>query len=481
MFIQGRDKSLKENLRDLKRENRVSFHMPGHKYGAMGLKHNFSDFWDLDTTEIPGADNLHEPEGIIKEAKDRLTKTYGARESFMLVNGSTCGVMAMIMGSLKRGEKVVISRDAHRSIHHAVSLGGFHPIYLMAHVDSASQIAIGIDEKKLEKVLMEDKEIKAVVCTYPSYSGACINFEAIVRLCQKYEVLLLVDEAHGAHLWLDDTLPTSALELGADIVVQSFHKTLPALTQTAVLHIGSIRADRNRVAHYLKVFQSSSPSYLLMTSIDEALDIATSVGKPIMHHLLDEIRRLKERMRRIGYEFWDLETLQSAWDFDDTKLCISAHGLGMGGYQLEEALRRQAIQAEYALESHVLLMATIATTDEDLKRLETALINISLEISEDQILKASRLTGISAHSLDLESELVVLPSEVEQYEERLVSLEASEGQILADWIIPYPPGVPLLCPGERMTAKHLKAIRELQAKGHKIMGLESDRIRILTL
>lgn len=479
MWIREKDRSLKDDLRALKEEGRVSFHMPGHKFGALGLKQNLSDLWAIDTTEIPGADNLHEPEGILKKAKDKLSRTYQSRESFMLINGSTCGIMAMIMGSLKRSEKVVVSRDAHRSIHHAIALGGFEPVYLMPQIDPKSQITIGMDGRRLESALQSDAQIKAVVCTYPSYSGACTHFKDIVDLCKKYDVCLLVDEAHGAHLWLDETLPISALEMGADVVVQSFHKTLPALTQTAVLHIGSNRANRNRIAYYLKVFQSSSPSYVLMTSIDEALDIALSVGKPLMRHLLNEIRQLKDRMKRLGYVFWDLETLESAWDFDDTKLCLCAHLMGLDGYLLEKKLRDEGIQVEYALESHVLLMATIATTDEDLKRLETALINIAREISETGLSEGTQKAFDSSYSIA--AELVILPSEVEQYEERVVRLEEGENEVMADWIIPYPPGVPLLCPGERLTKAHIQMIQSWQASSHKIMGIESGYIRILTL
>lgn len=475
---------LREALEALRREDRTSFHMPGHKYGGCGLKASFNHFWEIDVTEIPGADNLHDPEDILLEAKQFAMKVYGSRESFFLVNGSSCGIMAMIMGSVRRGEKIIISRDAHRSVHQGVSLGGLHPIYLMPKVDPKTGIAIGIDEKALREALETHNDIKAVVCTYPSYSGACVDLPAIRKITEDKGVLLLVDEAHGAHLWLNDALPPSALEFGADVVVQSLHKTMPALTQTAILHLGTERADRENISKYLAIFQSSSPSYVLMSSIDEAIRIGEGLGREAMADLLKQVRDLKNLGRRLGYEFWDQDTLNKddTWAFDETKLCLSAYPLGLDGYALDELLRGEGIQSEYALKSHVLLMTTIANVSEDFIRLGNALKNISQGINRDKLMDSDEAVSVHLDGLSqVQSELVVLPEAIDQYAVENCPLEQAKGKVVAEWIIPYPPGVPILCPGEVVQDLHLEILNSYLKKQHKVLGIKDREIRILIL
>lgn len=396
----------------------------------------------------------------------------------MLVNGSSCGIMAMLMGSVSRGGKVVVSRDAHRSVHQAVSLGGMHPIYLMPKVDPKTGMIIGLDPEQLEEALATHKDIQAVVCTYPAYNGTCTDLPRIRTLTAECGVQLLVDEAHGAHLWLSESLPPSALSLGADVVVQSLHKTMPAMTQTAVLHIGTAQAARDRIAHYLTIFQSSSPSYVLLASIDEAVHFGLSEGKAAMAVVLKRIEDLKERGRALGFEFWDETSLPEAtvWHFDATKLCLSGHGLGLDGYTLDEALRRHGVQSEYVLYSHVLLMATVANTEKDFHRLEMALEAISQEM---QPVEPIRMELVKDALLSIESELVLLPSEAELGRQTVIELEMSEGSVAADWIIPYPPGIPILCPGERISSGHVTLLQEYLAQGHKVLGIQEACLRIL--
>ncbi len=479
---------LREALEALKKEDRVSFHMPGHKYGGCGLKASFNSFWDIDVTEIPGADNLHDPETILLEAKAFAMKTYGSRESFFLVNGSSCGIMAMIMGSVKRGEKIVISRDAHRSVHQAVSLGGLHPIYLMPKVDPSTGIAIGLDEVALEEALTTHRDIKAVVCTYPSYSGACVDFPSIRRITAENGILLLVDEAHGAHLWLDDSLPPSALDLGGDVVVQSLHKTMPAMTQTAILHLGTDKANRDEIVKYLGIFQSSSPSYVLMCSIDESIRIGAAMGRERMAILLEEIRAVKALGRRLGFEFWDKASLKPeyTWAFDETKLCLSAYSLGLDGYELDELLRSQGIQSEYAMKSHVLLMTSIANEPSDFQCLGNVLENIPQGIKAsdreaEKLISEEVLPDILDQLSQVQSEMVVLPAQIDGYELENCFLDKAEGEIAGEWLIPYPPGVPILCPGERIQRRHITILESYLSKEHKVLGIKDKKIRILAL
>ena len=473
--------SLAEALVALRKEDRASFHMPGHKYGGLGLRNNFPNIWDLDVTEIPGSDNLHDPEDILLYAKQRASRCYGSKESFFLVNGSSCGIMAMIMGTVRRGEKVLIAKDAHRSVHQAVSLGGLHPIYVMPEVDPQSDIAIGMGAAGLCEALEKHPDIKAVVCTYPSYSGACTDLEALRAITKAHEIPLLVDEAHGAHLWLSDKLPTSALTLGADVVVQSLHKTMPALTQTAILHLGSDLAQRERIVHHLTVLQSSSPSYVLLCSIDEAIRIGNTVGRQAMEELLINISAFKTRVKSLGFGFWDRESLSKAQAFDDTKLCIHAQQLGLDGYSLEQKLRAHGIQAEYAVASHVLLMTSIASEPGLLHRLEETLNLISREM--EVLTTEAAVSNTEVDGLDgfLCSEMAVLPADVDQFESKWILVDRALGEVGADWVIPYPPGVPLICPGERIDEKQLSQLKAYMESGHKLFGVKENRLRILTL
>lgn len=473
-----KDKSLLTVLKDLRIENRVSAHMPGHKYGGLGLRASFNDFWDIDITEIPGSDNLHEPEDVLLFAKERAARVYGSKESFFMVNGSTGGIMAMLLGSVKRGERVLICRDAHRSIHQAVSLGGFNPVYVKPEVDQSTGIAIGLDVEGVEEAFQAYSDIKAVVCTYPSYSGACNHLQPIIERAHQYGAQVLVDEAHGAHLWLSEELPPSAVNLGADVVVQSLHKTMPALTQTAILHIGTDRANREGIQKYLAIFQSSSPSYVLLASIDEAIRIGSLCGTEAMQACLSSVRALKRYARELGYGCFDLDNLTGAWHFDETKVCLSGVNFGLDGYALDEKLREKGIQAEYAQKSHVLLMFSMANAQEDYDRIQVALSLISQEMKHSEPLKIPVTPRLNQR---LSKPLSVLPWQAETMDSMWVDMSVSVGKVAADMVILYPPGVPLLCPGEEIESDHVLYLSELARKGHKILGLHENRIRILTL
>ena len=258
-------KGLVDALRQIKNENLVSFHMPGHKNNKDFFKEKLKtlDLIDMDITEIPGADHLHAPKSSIMNSQKKLSEYYQSYKSYFLVNGSTCGILSMIYATTKRNDKILVNRNAHQSVMNGIILNGLAPVYVMPAVDEKSGMILGITAKALEAQLMHHPEIVTVLLTYPSYEGICFDIKSISKIVKKYNCYLIVDEAHGSHLLSHEELPMSACESGADIVVQSAHKNLPAFTQGAFLHIYNESLVAS-IEQYLKIFQSSSPSYLIM-------------------------------------------------------------------------------------------------------------------------------------------------------------------------------------------------------------------------
>ncbi|KUK07839.1 MAG: Arginine/lysine/ornithine decarboxylase, partial [Caldanaerobacter subterraneus] len=261
---------LYDALMEYVKKETVPFHMPGHKQGRVLPKEYIENLAKIDLTEVPGLDNLHNPDGPILEAEKLAAKAFGSKQAFFLVNGSTAGIYAAMYAVLNPTDKVLVMRNSHKSVYNGVVLTQSIPVYLLPEIDYENGIAMGIDVEKLEEVLQKERDVKAVVVTHPNYYGFCSDIEKIVDIVHKYGKILIVDEAHGAHFPFSNNLPKSSIKAGADIVVQSLHKTLTSFTQTSILHLNSDRVDVDRLKYSLSLFQSTSPSYILMSSIDMA-------------------------------------------------------------------------------------------------------------------------------------------------------------------------------------------------------------------
>ena len=259
--------NLYERLMWTAKENRYPMHMPGHKRAGLFTMANPYAF---DVTEIDGTDNLHQPEGEILWEMEQMKQKYGTKDSYLLVNGSTCGILAAISACCHPGDTIVIARNCHRSVYHAVELLSLKPVYVYPEVDKETGICLGISSEEVKRVIADTKPA-CVVLTSPTYEGVVSNIRAIAEIVHEENSLLVVDEAHGAHFAWSDKFPETAMEQGADLVIESLHKTLPALTQTAVLHRASDRIMAERVEHYLEIFETSSPSYVLMGSISQCM------------------------------------------------------------------------------------------------------------------------------------------------------------------------------------------------------------------
>ena len=335
---------INNKLQNIVNDDLISFHMPGHKkgkiYDKLGYGKLVKDLYKMDTTEIIETDNLFSAEEIIKDSQDRASKIFKSGQSYYLVNGSTCGIQAAILATCKPKSKILINRDCHQSAINAFILGDVEPVYIKGSICENTYTIQGVSEQDVISAIDNNEDIKVLMLTYPSYYGMVFDLEKICRYAHEKGMMVIVDEAHGAHLNLSDKLPKSALEQGADIVIQSLHKTLPAFTQSSMLHVQGDLVDKKNLERFLKIVQSSSPSYVLMSSLEIAIDIYDRYGKGLMDNLLNNIENFEADLSKI-------DGVKVIKGHDATKVFISLKDLGINGYDLEEILRyKYNIQVE---------------------------------------------------------------------------------------------------------------------------------------
>ncbi|NTV89272.1 MAG: aminotransferase class I/II-fold pyridoxal phosphate-dependent enzyme, partial [Clostridiales bacterium] len=360
----------------------LPFHMPGHKLGA-GLPAYFKkNLAALDLTEIPGTDNLHNARDVIYEAQVLAAGAFGAVSTFFLVNGSTCGIHSMISTICKRGDSLIVSRDCHKSVITGMMLSGVNPVYILPEYDELFGITTHVKPETVEKALGEHPEAAGVLLVRPNFYGICSDIEEISKIVHKYGKVLAIDEAHGAHFKFGENLPMTALAGGADICVQSAHKTLPALTQGSYLHVGSDRIDIERLKFYLRTYQTSSPSYIIMASLDLARAIMQKDGNKLLAGLYKNINEAMHEFNHPGLCFYDesyqgcpegrcdsLDKTQPVYR-DYSRVVLNTRKLGISGFEAEGLLRREyGIQVEMADMYNVVCI----TTSSDAKANITAL------------------------------------------------------------------------------------------------------------
>ena len=360
-------------LEELRDDNLTSFHVPGHKMGKvfqkLGYKNILEEIYTLDTTEIDGTDNLHNAKEIIKESQDRAAGVFNSDKTIYLVNGTTCGIEASIMAVCNPKSKIIVNRDCHQSVINACILGDIEPIYIESKVCKKTNIIMGVDVENTKSVIDNNLDAKAIVLTYPTYYGKTFDLKAVCDYAHSKNIIVIVDEAHGAHLQLSDNLPKSAIEQGADIIIQSTHKTLPSFTQSSMMHIKGNRVDKNRIESMLRFLESSSPSYVLLTSLELAVDIYDKYGIKLMEDLLSNIDNFKSK-------FENNENIIIDNNMDKTKIFVSLKKLGITGYELDSILREKyKIQVELSNYYGILLICTIGNDEEDFIVLEKALDN----------------------------------------------------------------------------------------------------------
>lgn len=478
---------LYEELEKYARSDYYPFHMPGHKRNKSCVDSDFP--FERDITEIYGFDNLHHPEGLIRSAQERLSRLYGTKESFFCVNGSTGALLSAISAAVPKNGQILVARNCHKAVYHGMYLRELNPTYLYPQTDPKLGINGGIFPSHVERCLRENGGIQGILITSPTYDGIVSDVESIAGLAHERGIPLIVDEAHGSHFRFSSYFPKSAAELGADVVIQSFHKTLPSLTQTSVLHLCSDRVDRERIKRFLGIYQTSSPSYILMASLDACVDRLARQGEEMFQRFARDLSWARERLshcRHIrlvptagdeGAFPGRQERIKSqdsyfhgAFDFDRSKLILSAVNSSMGGARLSRILREKYhLEMEMETENYVIAMTTVGDTREGLERLCDAVCEIDRE-EEKRNLPMLRSTKEQDYDCGPKRQVLSIARAMDASVTRC-PLEESVGRISAEFAYLYPPGIPLLVPGEEITGCFVRNVRRYMEQGLELQGL----------
>ncbi len=483
-----------KGLKFYKEQNNTIFHMPGHKQSVEvipELKYLQDNMLAFDVTEVEGTDNMFMPEAMIKESLKLLSDSMKSKESYFLVNGSTCGIYSMILGLTFKKSKIIVQRNCHKSVHAAIYLGDIEPVYVYPEVIDGFSFASCVSLKNIKKAYEENPDAEVVMITSPTYYGTIADISSIAEFCSKKGIHLLVDEAHGAHLAFSPLLPKTAIELGASASVTSFHKTLPSLTQTAVLNI-SDKINKNQIKKIhsqMEIFQSSSPSYIFMASIDLARYIMQEKGVQLIDDLLENIKWFKDSLEQFPFiKILSKKDLEGE-DFDPTRLVINTPMLAG---ELSKLLRKEYnIQIEMSDFNNLVLICSVADTKKMYINLSEALkdifapkildsvkneINISEYISSGKrMIRHNRQNKPSKQndgcsSFQMPRPLIKMSQrEAEMNENEEISLTSSMGRICAETVTPYPPGIPLLLAGEMVTQDIIGYINKLNKKEMRII------------
>lgn len=464
-------------------EDYYPFHMPGHKRNPDTVNTDLP--FDRDITEIEGFDNLHHPEGILKKAQETAANVYGTKECYYSVNGSTAALLAAVSAAVPRKGQILVARNCHKAVYHALYLRNLIPTYVYPQMDPKWWINGGISPDKVERALAENPEIKAVLLTSPTYDGVVSDIEKIAEIVHRYEIPLIVDEAHGAHFHFSNYFPTSAAELGADLVIQSFHKTLPSMTQTAVLHNCSDRVDSRLIRRFMGIYQSSSPSYILMASMDACMEKMSSDGNEMFREFTKILEKARRRLSECKYIRLVSPEIGTAgvFDYDRSKLLFSTRYASMTGSELAQILlEKYHIQVEMETEHYVLALAAVGDSEEGFERLCQAIEEIDQE--EAQKTKEKRETEEPKAGRTAYTSLSQFMSitEAMESESEIRKLEESVGRISAEFGYLYPPGIPLIVPGEQITGQFIRNMRIYMEEGLYLQGLEdytNENIRVV--
>ena len=462
----------------LAESRKVSFHTPGHKSGK-GISTRFRKFvgpkiFTIDLTTLDEVDSLQNPTGVIKEAQELAARAAGADRSYFLVNGTTAGNHAMVASTTNPGDTVLIARNCHRSVLTGLIVSGAKPAFFQPEFHRDLKLTLNVTFETVKQAIDANPGARALLITSPNYYGLCADIEKIIPYAHEKGLIVLLDEAHGPHLKFHPKLPKCALEAGADLCVQSTHKIVGGMTQASMLHARAGRVNIDDVTNTLKLLQTTSPSYILMASLDLARMQMATEGKKLLTRALKLAEDARMEINKIpGILCFGKEQAQAAGmaDMDVTKLTITVSGLGLSGYHVSQILNtRFGIQVEMADPFHILVIVSIGDRQDDLNRLVEGLRQIAAETG----LQGALLPLDKVHPPPLSNRFVMTPRDAFYSDTELISVGEAVGRVAAEIVTVYPPGIPLVVPGEEISLGAIDYITNMAGLGAIVDGLNES-------
>ena len=456
----------------------VPFHVPGHKRGH-GVDAEFKKFigenaFNIDVTVFKLVDSLHHPTGAIKEAQALAADAYGSDAAFFSIHGTSGAIQAMIMSVVGAGDTIIVPRNVHKSVTAGIILSGAVPVYMQPELDKNLGIANGVLPETVEEALKENPHAKAVLIINPTYYGVSTDLKRIAEIVHSYDIPLIVDEAHGPHLKFNDKLPMSAMDAGADLCTQSTHKIIGAMTQGSILHVRTKYVDVARVQQILNLLQTTSPSYILLASLDTSRRQIALEGKELLDGAIELAEYARREINNIpGFYCFGKELLGNpgVYAIDPTKICITCRDLGITGFDLDMILsNKYHIQMELSDLYNTLAVGSFGDTKENIDKLLDALREISVEYMHKSPRKADFL------DIPAIPKQVLIPRDAFYGNKVSVSLEDSVGEVSGEFLMAYPPGIPILCPGEVITEEIVKYVEDLKKTGLYVQGTEDPMV-----
>ena len=472
-------KPLLNALKKSARRSHAAFYAPGHKQGK-GSNGEIKDFigdrvFQADLPELPELDNLFAPEGVIEEAQQLAARTFGAARTWFLVNGSSCGIVAAILATCGTNDKIILPRNIHQSAIAGLVLSGAIPIFIDPEYDPEAGLAYNVTPEAVERALNQHPDTKAVMILHPTYQGICSDLAAISEITHRYNIPLLVDEAHGAHFAFHRDLPPSALSVGADLSVQSTHKTLSALTQASMLHLQGDRLCPQRISKALQLVESTSPSYLLLASLDAAREQMASQGDRLMSQTITLATEARNIAKISQLSVLTPKIQPGCQHFDPTRLTINVSKLGITGFEADEILHEQlGVTCELPLLQHLTFIISLGNTMEDIQQLIAA-----CETLVRLTLNSDRSTAIAQQKSAISYQQVISPREAYFAPTETVKIDEASDRLCGELICPYPPGIPLLMPGEIITSEAVEYLQQVLAAGGTITGCKDPTLQTL--
>ena len=459
---------LYDKLKSYKESGIYPFHMPGHK--RTDITNGGLLPYSIDLTEIDGFDNLHNACGCIKDIEKKAEKLYCVNRAFLLVNGATGGILSSIRAMTNFGDKIIVARNCHKSVYNAIELCGLNPEYILPDYDERHDVFTSVSPYKLEMLLNKNPDTKLVIITSPTYEGVVSDIKSISDICHRYGAMLLVDEAHGAHFSFSDKFPNEAVKCGADVAVVSLHKTLPSLTQTALLLTDNSELSE-KLQENLSIFETSSPSYILMSAIEKCLDFISDNKSDFENYTnrLSDLYNDTKSLNKLSILYNDKSFLENCFDFDFGKIVISTTKTNISGTELAKILREKyKIETEMSYTDYVIAMTSVCDIDEGFGRLKNALFEIDNSLNKKE-------NNYDDYNFSEIPERSFNSFQKNSFKSEKIMFRNAQGSVSIEYIWAYPPGIPLIVPGEIISDKLINQINILISNNIQINSTKNLR------